>query len=177
MTAPVTTQWTVNALQALPGGGLDFEVVDGQRYRLAFHTASHENAIALLSHVLADYLARHPVGRLRRAPTELVIGARTLLRPDLIVLPSAPSAPPLLVVEVLSAGTAAIDRGSKRILYQELGAGELWLVDLDLEVVERWRATAEATETVRDRLVWPADPATPFEIYLPAFFGEVHLDD
>ena len=178
MTAPVTTQWTVDALQALPGGGLEFEVVDGQRYRLAFHTASHENAIALLSHLLTDHLGRHSVAQFRRAPTQLVIGARTLLRPDVIVLPAANSAPPLLVVEVLSPATATIDRGPKRILYQELGVGELWLLDLDQEMVERWRTTAEAAEIVRDRLVWRADPAAiPFELFLPAFFGEVHLED
>ena len=187
MTAPVTIQWTVDALQALPGGGLDFEVVDGRRHRVPFHTASHENAIALLAHLLADYLSGHPQWECRRAPTELVVGPRTLLRPDLMLVrpadgaaagTSAAASVPALVVEVLSPTTARLDRGTKRMEYRRLGVPDLWLVDLELGIVERWREGAAATEIIRDQLVWQADPAVPpFKLFLPAFFSEVHLDD
>lgn len=62
-------------------------------------------------------------------------------------MPSVPADPrnwsnfpdPVLVVEVLSAGTARFDRVIKRRRFQRAGIPEYWIVDLDAQAVERWR--------------------------------------
>ena len=78
-----------------------------------------------------------------------------------------------LAVEVLSPSTARADRQVKRRLYAEL-ADEYWIVDLDGRVVERWRAGDERPEILADRLAWqPAADATPLELDLAEYFGEV----
>jgi Uma2 family endonuclease len=80
----------------------------------------------------------------------------------------------LLAVEVLSPSTARADRQVKRRLYQEERVGEYWIVDLDARVVERWQAGDDRPQIVAVTLTWRPDPsATPFELDLPRFFGEV----
>lgn len=177
MTSRLGTDWTVDALRALPGGGTDYEVVGGRRHRLAFPTASHENAIALLHHLLSEYATRHALGRVERAPLEMVVDSRTVLRPDLVVL-SSTDPRPALVIEVLSPQTAAHDRGPKRVCYQELGVLEVWLVDFDSTTVERWRPDADGAESVRTHLVWqPVPDVPPLRLFLPAVFGEAQFND
>ncbi len=53
---------------------------------------------------------------------------------------------PDLVVEVLSASTAAIDRGVKFEDYAAHGVGEYWIIDPDTETVEQYRLAGERYE-------------------------------
>lgn len=53
---------------------------------------------------------------------------------------------PDLVVEVLSASTAAIDRGVKFEDYAAHGVGEYWIIDPDSETVEQYRLAGDRYE-------------------------------
>ena len=61
----------------------------------------------------------------------------TVLEPDLVVFRRGEATParleraPLLVVEVLSPSTERIDKGTKRLAYEEAGVQAYWLVDPD----------------------------------------------
>ena len=76
------------------------------------------------------------------------------------------------MIEVLSPGTARHDRIVKRPRYQRLGV-ELWIVDLDSRLAERWTPDADRPEIVTDTLVWhPVDAAHALEIRLGELFAE-----
>ena len=60
---------------------------------------------------------------------------------------------PLLAVEVLSHSTARYDRIVKRPRIQRSGF-ELWIVDLDGQVIERWAPTAERPEVCVANISW-----------------------
>ena len=80
----------------------------------------------------------------------------------------------LLVIEVLSPSTARADRGRKRVIYQDQGVPEYWIVDLDARLVERWRPEDSRAEVVGGTLEWqPRAEIEPMRIELPAFFDEV----
>jgi Uma2 family endonuclease len=68
-------------------------------------------------------------------------GAAAAFHPDQIRFPA-----PDLVVEVLSASTAAIDRGVKFEDYAAHGVREYWIIDPDIETVEQYRLTGERYE-------------------------------
>jgi Uma2 family endonuclease len=53
---------------------------------------------------------------------------------------------PDFVVEVLSASTAAIDRGVKFEDYAAHGVGEYWIIDPDTETVEQYRLAGDRYE-------------------------------
>lgn len=60
----------------------------------------------------------------------------------------------LLVVEVLSPGTARQDRFTERRLYQESGVPLYWIVDLDQKAVEVWATEAQLPAIESECMVW-----------------------
>jgi Uma2 family endonuclease len=142
----------------------------------------HQRAVMTLYHRLAPAITDHPELLLFPVLGDMVLGTRTVVAPDLFVIPKPPSvdvqwrdvARPLLVVEILSRSTAARDRLVKRRLYQQAGVPEYWIVDLDARLVERWRPDDERPEILSETLVWqPSQSSPPFELDLAAFFAEV----
>jgi len=75
---------------------------------------------------------------------------------------------------VLSPTTARGDRSVKRRLYQRVGVPEYWIVDLEAQLVERWRPADERPEVLTESLGWQPDPAVaPHVIDLAGFFSKI----
>ena len=175
--------WTVEQLATLPDDGKRYEIIDGELYVTPAPALRHQYAVTQLLGRLFNYLNTHRVGVVVGAPTDVEFEPRTVVEPDVLVMPLVSGRPPesfaetgrlLLAVEVLSPGTAARDRGVKRELYQRQNVPEYWIVDLDARLIERWRPADQRPEIVRDRLEWlPEGAAEPLVIEVPAFFAEV----
>ena len=76
--------------------------------------------------------------------------------------------------EVLSPGTAAIDRSEKLPIYAEAGAGHAWLVDPILETLEVLRSEAggwRLVTTFRGRTQARAEPFDAIALDLALVFG------
>src|SRR6266702_667130 len=180
---PVTT---VEQLLALPDDGVRHELLDGEHVVTPAPELLHQRAVGKLFRDLAAYLDERRDLEVFTSPADVILGSRILVQPDLFVARVPPGGwlrkwqdvgVPALVIEVLSPGTAARDRGKKRLIYQREGVAEYWIVDLDARLVERWRPADERPEIARDRLVWKSGPsAPPLEIELQPFFGRVHED-
>ena len=78
------------------------------------------------------------------------------------------TAPPDLVVEILSLSTKSYDRTVKRS-YLESGVGEVWVVDVDERLVEVLGRESEKPEQVSEVLLWRVSDHA-FEIPLLAVF-------
>jgi Uma2 family endonuclease len=142
MAAPVETgrwpdhvsgEWTVESLETLPDNGLRYEILDGTLLVTPSPTPRHQGAIVELAVLLrAACPADH---RVFVAPLDWQPDGRTSLEPDLLVVrrdrigEKNITQPPALVVEVLSPGTARIDRMIKFSRYAEGGIGQCWIVD------------------------------------------------
>ena len=120
------------------------------------------------------------------SPSELILGPRTLVQPDLFVVRQDPEHPirswadltvPLLAVEVLSPDTLARDRGVKRRIYQDAGVQEYWIVDLDQGQVERGRPARAEPEIACRTLQWTLPNAAAGQIDLSGYFTEVLRED
>jgi Uma2 family endonuclease len=59
-----------------------------------------------------------------------------------------------VVVEVLSPSTARADRTRKRVIYQDQGSPEYWIIDTDARLVERWRPGDSRPEVLEDVISW-----------------------
>ncbi len=180
---PVTT---VEQLLALPDDGLRHELLDGEHVVTPAPELLHQRAVGKLFRDLAAYLDGRRDLEVFTSPADVILGPRILVQPDLFVARVPPGGRlrkwqdvgvPVLAIEVLSPGTAARDRGKKRLIYQREGVAEYWIVDLDARLVECWRPADERPEIARDQLGWKAGPgAPPLEIELQPFFGRVHED-
>ena len=175
-------RWTADQVRALPEvPGKRFECVDGELLVSPGPRYSHQHVVMLLSTQLHAYCRTHEIGAVLAGPGELELDAHTLVQPDVFVLPlvrgrlpmsQEETGEPMLLIEVLSPGTARNDRLVKRPRYQRLGV-EMWIVDLDSRLVERWMPDANRPEIITEILTWqPAAAAMPLVIKVAALFTE-----
>ncbi len=180
------TQHSVTTLEeffALPEDNTcRHELLDGVYVVSPNPTLRHQQAVMVLYHRLLPAIVGDPELLLYPVSGDIVLGPRTVVGPDLFVIPRPPTinvhwrdvALPLLAVEVLSPGSAGRDRGIKRQLYQEARVPEYWIVDLDSRLVERWRPSDDRPEILHEMLTWQlSETAAPFELDLALFFAEV----
>jgi Uma2 family endonuclease len=136
------------------------ELLDGE-YRVVTPPAErHQKAIAFLVSHLCCVL---PIERFyldTGGGTQT--SARSVLVPDISVRGTAdpPRRPPqegplpVLVVEVISTGSAHIDRGPKRDNYEGAAIPEYWIVDLSHRCIERWQGDWAQASTESNTLSW-----------------------
>ncbi|MCL4212715.1 MAG: Uma2 family endonuclease [Gemmatimonadales bacterium] len=179
----VQNDWTVEKALALPEDGKRYEVLDGELFVTPSPTYGHQSAIRTLCRRIEDHVNAHRLGWVQFSPADIVFSARRLLQPDLFVIPWRAEGEPtswaevtelLLAIEVVSPSTARADRHRKRLIYQDQGVPEYWIVDLDARLVERWRPEDTRAEVLAETLEWqPRTGLEPLRIDLPAFFSEV----
>jgi Uma2 family endonuclease len=177
------TEWTVEMVHALPDDGNRYEVIDGELFVTPAPSLIHQRAILRIAYLLGPYLEEQRLGEVIISPADVMFGPRTMVEPDLFVIPLAPGRLPraweevgrlLLTVEVLSPSTLRTDRGDKRGLYQRKNVPEYWIIDVDARQVERWRPNDASPETVTEALAWQPDRFTePLVIDLPEYFRRV----
>lgn len=162
--------WTVDDLDDLPDDGLRYELVDGVLLVSPAPSATHQRAVMALFRLLDPSV---PAGmELFVAPFAFRPSRVRSVEPDLMVVARADvqeqgvSAPPLLVVEVVSPGSRMTDRATKRLFYDETGVGAYWMVDPQastVTVLER-DATGALVEVARAEGDEPLSVTHPFPV-------------
>lgn len=170
---PVTT---IDELLALPEDGLRHELLDGQHVVTPSPRRWHQEVLRRLFLELTDALEECEDLVAYNLAADLRLGPRTLVQPDLFIVPSEhleweETPVPLLAAEVLSPSTAARDRGRKRDVYLAAGVEEYWIVDADAELVERWRQGDTRPEIVHETLEWRLSTGAAGTVDLPSVFA------
>jgi len=173
---------TIDALLALPADGLRHELLDGVHVVTPAPALAHQAMLRELAHRLAAALEGVDGLQVFWSPADIALGPHTLVQPDLFVVRHQPGRPPrewkdvgvpVLAIEVLSPGTAALDRGAKRRIYQRAGVAEYWIVDLDARLIERWRPGDTRPDIQDHHIVWQAGDRPELMIDLAALFARV----
>lgn len=182
MAAP-STRWTIARVRALPDDGKRREVIDGELYVTPAPTWEHQAAVQELLALLHNYLASTDIGRVVLSPADVEFSDDRMVEPDLFVVPLVDDRAPrnwqeagrlLLVVEVISPGTARLDRVVKRALYQQERVPEYWIVDVASRLIERWTPDENRPEILADKITWLPDAAhASLELDLQVFFTAV----
>lgn len=176
-------QWTVEEVHSLPNDGNRYECIDGELFVSPSPVARHQRAVLLLTYALRQYVElQQRVGWVWMAPSDLVLGPRTVVQPDVRVHTAGPHATAAerasrsaLIAEVLSPSTAHLDRHQKRQLYLREATDRYWIIDLASEIVEVWTTDNDRPEIVHDVLTWhPPGASEPFTLALPAFFADAN---
>ncbi len=114
------------------------ELIDGV---LIVHSPAsdiHERLLLFLLRLLAEFVERRNLGQVRGSRTPVVLAEEQAFEPDIlfvsrerldILQQKGVLGAPDFVVEILSASTAAYDRGPKFRAYERAGVKELWLID------------------------------------------------
>ncbi|HXW15726.1 MAG TPA: Uma2 family endonuclease [Terriglobia bacterium] len=144
-------KYTHADLLQMPDDGKRREIIDGDLYVTPLPIDRHQMILFNLTMAFGKFLEIHPLGKLRFAPLDVILGEHDVLEPDLLIvlnehqhiLQDWVRGAPDLVIEILSPTTAARDRGIKLKAYARYGVGEYWIVDPALEVIEVYRMTPE----------------------------------
>ncbi len=173
---------TIEALLALPEDGLRHELLDGEHVVTPAPVLPHQGILRDLYDALRDGLEGQDELVPFWSPADVILGPKTLVQPDLFVVRKPAGrrlrkwsevGVPALAIEILSPGTAARDRGTKRRIYQRAGVAEYWIVDLDARLVERWRPEDERPEIVGDVLRWEPAVDVAVTVDLVSLFTRV----
>jgi Uma2 family endonuclease len=177
----VTTLDEFFALPEQSGSGRQ-ELLDGIFVVSPEASLRHQRAAFQMGQLLHPALMNRADLELFTSPGDIVLGSRTVVQPDVFVIPRPKSSSiswrnvglPVLVVEILSRRTAPRDRVAKRILYQHARIPEYWIVDLDARLIERWRPDDQRPEILVEHLAWRIPGAEQdIELDLPRFFERV----
>jgi len=181
----VSHDWTAERAIALPADGNRYEVLDGELFVTPVPTWDHQDVVTSLIMAIKPYVKENRLGWAMVSPADITFSPRRLVQPDLFVVPWRAEGKPsawtevkslLLAVEVLSPSTAHADRLRKRLIYQDEGVPEYWILDLDARLVERWRPEDARGEILTGVLEWrprAEKDIDPLRIDLPALFEEV----
>ena len=100
---------------------------------------SHQQVALKIARLLADHVESGRLGVVGIAPIDVVLDANgaLIVQPDVLFVSTERLSivrdqlwgPPDLVVEILSTGTAAHDKGEKLDWYRRYGVREYWLVE------------------------------------------------
>jgi Uma2 family endonuclease len=178
------TRWTAEMVRAIPEDGNRYEVVDGELLVTPSPTWDHQRIVVGLLEALLPYVRSVGVGEVMISPSDVELDPHGLVQPDVFVHGLADGRPPkdwnvgaplLLVVEILSPGTARADRTTKRRRYQRAGIPEYWIVDLDARTIERWRPRDRRPEILSETITWcPSPDAKPLTLDLTTLFARIH---
>ncbi len=182
MPAILPHYWTAEEVLAIPESpGYRFEAVDGELIVSPSPSYAHQRAVGALVTWLTTYAEENRIGVVLSAPFDVVADAKTVVQPDVLVLPlvgdRVPSGWPdagrlLLAIEVLSPSSIRADRFLKRGKYQAMG-WPTWLVDLEQQTVEVWHPDTETAAVCTERLEWSPRQGLPsFVIDLRRLFAK-----
>jgi len=153
----VDTRLNYNDYCLLPNNGRRYEIIDGELFVTPSPRRAHQNVVTQLSYYLVEFVKREERGRVYVAPFDVVFSFHDVVEPDIlyvskerasVVTEKNVQGAPDLVVEVLSASTAEIDRTTKLKLYARYGVQEYWLIDPEECTAEVYRSEARGFERV-----------------------------
>ncbi len=139
--------WSVEHVEHVPQG-ICLELVEGSIHLLPEPTEEHQAAVRKLATALST------TGAQVQTQSDVVLGRRTRLRPDVLVGDPA-TGPARLVIEVSEQTTQTVDRLLRPALWSETGVAHFWRLDLDDRVLithelagDVYRETARLTDEV-----------------------------
>ena len=150
MTTRVQPLLTIADLDAMPEEeGYRYEIIEGELFVSRSPGLTHQIVATNLILLIGNYLQTNPIGLVVTTPG-LVLSNYSGVIPDLvfflheerarIVTDERLTAPPSLVVEIVSPGSKNIrrDRVAKLNLYSKHGVPEYWIVDPERLQLERF---------------------------------------
>ena len=169
--------WTYADYLHIPADGYRYEVVWGELIVMPpSPTSGHQRIILNLASKLHQHVLEQDQGDVYIAPLDVVLSEHNVLQPDIlyiakerldILTEANVTGSPDLVIEVLSPGTAALDRGRRMDAFAAAGVPHYWLVNQRLRTIEAYELSGERYEMV-SRL-------TETDTFEPALFPSLSL--
>ncbi|MBL8134192.1 MAG: Uma2 family endonuclease [Anaerolineae bacterium] len=142
MVDTLTTQMTAAEFFDLPETNQPTQLIDGELIVAASPIPYHQKLSGRFFKGLENII---PNGEVYFSPLDLYLDDANVPQPDLIwvaadgrclITPKRFEGPPELIIEILSPGTARVDKIRKYRLYERHGVSEYWIVNAEERYVE-----------------------------------------
>jgi Uma2 family endonuclease len=158
---------------SLPESKDHLELIDGEVILMPGPVVQHQVIVGNVYLPLRAWAGSHPPAWVGLSPCDVRLRAGRIVQPDLFVLLDGLPAlgklvprPPDLAVEVMSTWRS-YDRLTKRLLYEEAGVREYWIVDPEERAIELVRGI-ETLEIAREKLTSRLAPGLTIDV--PSIF-------
>lgn len=134
-----------------------FELINGEIVARNYPTASHQRILRKLTVIVDQFVTVNQLGEVLFAPFGVVLNNFSDVQPDLMFVSTAKAdivqeegifGVPDLLVEIISPSSLKTDRHTKFKLYEQMGVGEYWIVDVKNQSIEVYQCQAEGFELV-----------------------------
>jgi len=134
---PKQGEWTETDYFRLPETNRIIELSEGRLIITPSPTDQHQKISFKLSLLIGNHVLSNNLGEVRHAPMDVRLWEGKIRQPDVAFMSNEHLGRitekmwgvPDFVIEILSEGTAKIDRGKKYREYQKAGVSEYWIVD------------------------------------------------
>lgn len=115
-----------------------YELLDGELMKRKAPTPRHQELLSELNDQVKAYIKQHNLGKVYFSPIDVFLDDVNAPQPDLvfvatdqlsIIAKNGIEGIPRLVVEIISPTSIIRDRITKKVLYEQAGVAEYWLVD------------------------------------------------
>lgn len=129
----------------LPDDGKRYQIIEGELFVVPAPSPYHQDTSRKLLLLIADFIRKHELGKVYYALCDVILSHEDVVQPDIffifhgrehIITDKNIQGAPDLVIEILSAHTAKLDKIQKRKLYQRFKVSEYWLVDPERKEIE-----------------------------------------
>ena len=153
------------------------ELIKGEIIMSPSPNLSHQRITKILERIFDSFVASEG-GEYFHAPFDVYLDNRNVVQPDILLLTKSNlskikdrgiEGAPDLVVEILSPSNSHIDRYHKRVLYQEFGVKEYWIVDPNNKSLEILNFRLDTSEPV----LYAVDQGEVKSAEYPALFFEL----
>lgn len=141
---PRQGKWTEKDYFSLPETNSIVELSEGRLIITPSPTDQHQSILLNLIFLIGNYVRTNNLGIVRFSPLDVWLYEGTVRQPDIVFMSNEHKNRitdkrwniPDLVIEVLSEGTAKVDKEDKYREYQKAGVSEYWIVDPFKQTIE-----------------------------------------
>jgi len=143
-TSSVTFEYS--DLLDFPDDGKRYEIINGELFMSPSPLIWHQRASMKLSVLLGTYVSENKLGEVFASPCDVLLSNKNVVQPDLVVVLNENKdiitkenikGVPDFLIEILSPTNRMYDVKKKRALYEQYGVKEFWLVDPELETIQK----------------------------------------
>lgn len=139
----ISSKKTYKDYEQLPEGA-PYQLINGELVMSPSPIYFHQKIIMNLITSLSKYIENNKVGEIILSPMDVYLTEEDVYQPDIIfisnenkgIIKDRIRGVPDLVVEVLSPSTGYYDLVKKKIIYEQTGVKEYWIVDPEMKTVE-----------------------------------------
>ena len=127
--------------------GIKKEIIEGELFMSPAPSIKHQTTLGELFILITNFVKHNKLGRVFLAPCDVILSNINIMQPDILFISKNNyqiltdlniHGTPDLVVEIISSSSINTDRIFKKLIYEQYGVKEYWIVDPKTETIEIW---------------------------------------